>query len=277
MKGLFAKRGAGLAALAFLAWAAAPGQSEAAFIADFEGFSVFGLNDTGGTGMSCMLCDATVSFAVGENEDGNWFDDLLGTETDLAGTSTGAERYVYLFQVYNTNPLGGPNDSLENFNVTSGPFGTANPFLSAGFLSGIGFAGVSDAMAPLDTPDDGSPSAVSAVTPLAALQGLVDPANALLSGGGSNLISHPGVRAGAAFEGALFQFNSPNVIDAGEQSSIMFLTSNLPPTYGFAETESAGGFGAAGDVPTPQIPAPAAFGFLLLGLGLMAGRLQRRA
>ena len=73
---------------------------------------------------------------------------------DLVGVSSGQEPCVYLYQVSNTNRLGG-NQNLENSNITFGSPGTANPFITGGYFRDKSFASVSNAIAPLDTPNDG--------------------------------------------------------------------------------------------------------------------------
>jgi hypothetical protein len=72
----------------------------------------------------CPLCDATVSFAVYENTDGDWRDDAaftgIGSAVILDGTVTGTEKYVFMYQVSNTdhNQSVGPDERLEDFSVT---------------------------------------------------------------------------------------------------------------------------------------------------------------
>jgi hypothetical protein len=234
--------------------------AEAAFLPAFEGFSVFGAGAN-----QCPLCDSTVSFAVWQNTDGNWIDDLP-TPTDLGPATTGTEQYVYMYQVINTDPLNVQNQILENFNVSFGPQGgptVPTPFLAGGFFDNTVFNNPSSAIAPLDTPDDGVPSALSTVTPFTVNTSAFDP-NSL----SANIMANPAVGGGAAYPGALFQWNAGNEIPAAGTSSVLFMTSNLAPTYRWAETESPGGFGAAGDVPS-MVPVPAAvwlFGSGLLGL-----------
>ncbi len=59
------------------------------------------------------------------------------------GVDTNA-KWVFFYQIQNTNPLGGTNAVLENFNVTKGsttgdPI-DVQPYNSAGYIDGWGIA-----------------------------------------------------------------------------------------------------------------------------------------
>jgi len=125
------------------------------------------------------------------------------------------------------------------------------------------FASASNAVSPLDTADDGVPSVVATVTGFATDTGSIDPASLVF-----DLIAHPFVAGGASFEGAQFIWDSGSLIGANDASSVLFLTSPYAPTYHWAETQSPGGFGAAGDLPAP-IPEPGTASLLALGLAAL--------
>ncbi len=245
--------------------------AHAALLTSFVGMSVFG--DTDGTpgGATCPLCDSTVSFAVWENESGNWLNDSFfanaGTAVALAPFSTGvdtAARYVYLYQVNNTDPLAPPEQELENFNIT-----WISPPTSGGYLDTTTFSALSGAVTPLDVPNDHSPSLLTSVGNLVAGSGLVN-ADSLER----NVISSPAVQNGTlAAEAMLFSWNANNRIQPGNASSVVFLTSDQAPRYTWAESESPGGFGTAGDVPS-AVPVPATLS--LLAIGLVGMRRARR-
>jgi hypothetical protein len=234
--------------------------TQAAFLSAYEGYSVFG--------EQCELCDSTVSFAVWENTGGDWLNDLP-SPTDLIGTSTGAERYVYLYQIVNTNPLGGEEQRLENFNITYGNQGagvTPSPFRSGGYLDQLQFTDLSREVTPLDVPNDGSPSALTSVK-LSTTQAFMTNPDAIAPVALSfDLMSAPAV-GGGLFPGALFQWAANNQIEPGEISTVLYLTSNLEPTFRWAETESPGGSSAAGDIPS-VVPLPTSV--WLFGASLVA-------
>lgn len=279
---------AGAATVAVFGYSA---QASAAFLPDFTGYSEFGLDAAGQTDLTCPLCDSTVNFAVFQNESGNWVDDLaqFGAGNISYFIDQDFDRsaeYVYLYQVANNNPLGGPNQPLEDFGITFHPAS----IMDAGYFSGIAFVddgGTIDGTnnvtlddpdhvpgSKLDTPHDGVPSDLSPA-PTFDFENVVDPA-----GFDDNaLIANPGIKPGNIItrEGVFFQWALPDdLIEAGEASSVLFLTSNVAPDYTWAETVSDGGFGAAGDVPAPAVPFEAESSAGLALLGLWAGYKWRK-
>lgn len=96
-----------MATTALLGMLALPG-AQAGFLADFTGWTE--MND-------CPPCDATTSHAVYHNADGNWLDDPAFAAFPshiMAGSVTGEEAFVYLYQPVNTNnndPMGFPPEA----------------------------------------------------------------------------------------------------------------------------------------------------------------------
>lgn len=269
----FSKIGAAVAVAIGLGGA---GQAQAGFLAAFEGYSVFGVPAAGGA--ACPQCDSTVSFAVYENNGntGNWFSDLGVARVDQWHASTGAEKYVYMYEIVNTDPLvipGTADSPLENFNATWGPKGTANPFVSGGYLNGSVFQNVSRQIVVDQVPNDGVPDALQLISPIVAGVG-VNPNLLRASNEINNWCSSAAV-PGVLDECMLWDFAGVNNIPAGGMSSILFLTSNYAPTeYRWGETESPGGFGTAGDL--PSIPEPGTIALLGLGLAGLGFTKRRR-
>jgi hypothetical protein len=243
--------------------------AEAGFLSPYEGYSVFGVG-------GCPLCDSTVSFSVYQNiggTTGNWITDLgLGAApNDLWNTTSGTEAYVYMYQVINTDPLPANEASLDQYNVSYQSPG----FLSGGYFYNTVFATPSSATTPVDTADDGTPSALSTVNPFSSDANARD-ADTLVAGNMANTA----VGGGAIYPGMLWTWNvggtdGDGLIEAGGTSSIVFLTSNTGPTYQWAETQSTGGFGAAGDVPS-VVPEPVSSSLFLVGAATLGFRRFRK-
>jgi hypothetical protein len=117
------------AAVILLGAAAAP-VAQAGFLAQFTGWTE--MND-------CFVCDTTVSFAVWENADGNWSDDLGAfgsTRLDVLGTDPDySAGYVYLYQLVNTNyNQTGPEEPIRDFQVVNDG---GSRFSSGGYLDAV--------------------------------------------------------------------------------------------------------------------------------------------
>lgn len=236
--------------------------AQAAFMSDYEGYSVFG--------EPCGLCDSTVSFAVWENTSTNWIGDLglpTDTVTDLEGfTSTGREKYVYLYQIVNTNPKGSTTDGvLGNFNVSYGPRGAntnPSPFRSAGYFFEHSFTNVSEVgIPPVDDPNDGSPSALTSMGGFTRDDSVINPAGLSFE----YITASPAVTG--IFPAAAFQWDFDNKLGPDDMSAVLYLTSDRKPMFRWGETESVGGLSAAGDVPS-VVPLPTSV--WLFGASLVA-------
>lgn len=252
------------------------------FVTQLSGASSFGLPDANLGSITCPLCDSTVNFATFSNPNQvDWRPLLNVNPTFLSGFDVTA-RWVFLYQIENTDPLNVTNAQLENFNVTTtfkdGTPSPSNKYSSGGFINANDLV-TFNSVAPLDVPNDWLQSDVSAREIAISATDDVDPTQLLFTNAsGPNPIASAAINAGgSAYAGALFEFTSP-LIGAGGFSDVLFLTSNAPhASIVWAETESPGGFGAAGDVAgiKARVPVPASL-FLMLpviaGLGLMGRR-----
>jgi len=89
------------------------------FVSGLSGASTFGNTDGNPGSLTCPLCDSTVSFMVCRNADrSDWTADINASPTFLGGNDPTA-RWVFLYQILNTDPLTAGEGQLENFNVTA--------------------------------------------------------------------------------------------------------------------------------------------------------------
>ncbi len=249
----------------------------------YTGLSIFG--------NPCPLCDSLVNFAVYQNTDGDWTDDAFFsavTRTDLADVANlwgATAKYVYMYQPVNIvldDP--GLDNPIRDFNITIAPLNM--PLISgAGYFGGVftdEAGNIVDANPDrdLDQPDVAGfvPDIAGDRTPNRAFEdtlGLSPTSTAIYAPqavNNGNLISSPAVDGGTPHTGLIFDYGSAG-IPTGSSSTMVFFTSNLRPDYTWAETESAGGTGAVGNVAAP-IPVPA--GAALLGSAVAAFGVVRR-
>lgn len=234
----------------------------------------------------CTLCDSTTNFTVYQN-DGNWVDDLglSGSVVDLISGTTGLESFVYMYQVMNTNNNVGADETIQDFNIA------VNPSLvkSVGYLNSVVFSDVvgntvnygpdvtladpDEAETALEDPIPGNRTPeVSGLSPI----GLATDAGGFNPDGAQfTLISNVVVPA-VAVDGLNFSWDFGNTIGLGGFSPVLFFTSERRPDYTWADTRSAGGTGAAGDVPAP-VPVPAAALLIITAMGALTVAGRRRA
>jgi hypothetical protein len=241
--------------------------AQAAFIGQYSGYTVFGGPPDLIPTPQCPLCDSTVNFSVYENTDGNWTDDSefanLNTTSLLNGIDSSA-RYVYLYQVINTNPLPQGEDDLLTFNIAVeeidedwrdmgtlpyiGPYDGPNPYTSGGYLDGTVFANASRATEPLDTPGNWEPGPQSDVFPFVTDSNAVNPTRLTYEEIRDDAVEQLNNPVGVASptQGMSFLFGTE--IPADATSSVLFLTSNEVPDFPWARTQSGSGEGTSGDV-----------------------------
>jgi hypothetical protein len=265
-------------------------------------FAVFGDMNPEGIAPPCALCDSTVSstayYTLG---DGDWTDDPeivargLGNPAQPGLLPDGDPidldaEWVFFYEVVNTDPLTDPgfDPNLEDFNVTktdkNGDPVLKQPYTSGGYYEQLMFENVSMDVAPLDIPNnwEAEDIALGNAVPCDADEICIDPSALTLTSPNEPSISNNTVRGGAFYTGALFDFdiNQNGEIPPDAKSSILFLTTDENRTsLVWAETESEGGDGAAGDVyGVKNVPEPGTIlGLLAIGgLGLGMKRKEQK-
>ena len=273
------------------------------FVSGLSGASEFGLPDSTAGSITCPLCDSVVNFTAYSNpdrsdwrediaalkgvDDGSW--EVLANDPLAEGGDKGNpwdDRWVFFYQIQNTNPLGGVNADLENFNVTKtwyngDPF-VRNAYANGGFNDGQADISPFSETPGLDVPNNWIPSEFGEQMVVPGIGGQDPLSLSFTNATGPNPIASAAVRAGQeAYSGALFEFGplGDDQINPLEFSDVLWLSSNAP-TAGiiWAETESPGGFGAAGDVAGIKnvVPEPSSMAiWSLIGFAGMA-RFRRR-
>jgi hypothetical protein len=255
----------------------------AAFLPDYTGNSQFVL----GPGLPNIPAqgDGVVNFAVYENDDDDLSEFAGFSPTSLILLSLVDETadYVYMYQIVNTNPDigGGGEGALVHLTIPL-PYGVSS-VTSVGYFDGYvfddatpggdptgptGFGGNTRLGGPEvtspaeDVPGDASPSFSGAVLdspPLVGSLGATDPILALLD-----------------------STASPDALDfyvlltPSSYTSVMFLTSNLPPVYKPPSTLHNSPYQTLADIPVPG-PEPSTtvmgIGVLVCGLvGIVAAK-----
>lgn len=263
------------------------------FVPGLTGSSEFGNADTNPGSLVCASCDSVVNFTAYYNPQGADWRDAIGVPIDSWQTLNSDptahggddadpwnDRWVFFYQIENTNPLGGLNAALENFNVTNttkdGEPSPRNAYANGGIGLNLDISPF-NSQPGLDTPNNWASPELDVEKSLIEATG--DRLSATIldftDAGGVSPISSVSVDAGVPqYAGALFEFGDPE-LPADALSDVLWLSSNAE--YAgiiWAETESAGGFGAAGDVAgiKKKVPAPAAFGLFGVGLAGLSAR-----
>jgi hypothetical protein len=262
----------------YLAWLAAFGllvmshsPVQADWLTDFDGHSVMG-----NTGINPEAADGHFSFAVYENDGGNWVDDLMGEMfsgvVDLAGTEVDTNaQYVYFYQIVNSNLFtSGDEHQLDSALVKAvGASVTSVGYLATTmFQSGPGDNDAGNKVKLPGNPGLGEQDFVADIP-------------------GDDIFSeHDGTSVGlvmdvnakpigsAIIEGDDVEWIFASQLKPSEYTSVFYYTSDLAPSL---TTGMLFGSLAIGDVisTTSAVPAPPAIALALLGVPFM-GVIRRR-
>jgi len=254
------------------------------FVPGMAGYGTFG-NFAGVPSVLSAAADGTVSFAVYERTDPNWTNDAalagLGAIVDqFDGSVHTNAKYVYFYQVVNTDPLPSAlgDNALDTFFDIYSALGTVT---GAGYVAGTVF-------------DDGAP--ISIANPGLGIgggaAGDVDPTSAdgipsSVYGGVVAFSSVAGVvpTGVAVLPGSVeFQFSAPAIASTAS-STIVFITSNYKPEYIFGTLTDTGA--TDGNIPSPGgtlgsvVPEPSSVVMLLgtfaAGLAAVWAKNRRKA
>lgn len=234
--------------------------ANAAWVAGFSGSNQFTKN-LAGTGPT-NDGDGIINFAVYDNANNDFGSfGLTGTDQFGSGGLT-AGRYIYLYQIVNTNP----NNSNPDHQL-SGMFleVASNVLKSGGFVNNTVFQDASGNVGPSANVRLGTESAVND-TPLTdfpptgfgSLSAAVEPVDITVQG---NL-----------FRFNFFEGRTPNLMPGGF-SSLLYVTSDFRPTFGRGRLVD--GDVSAGSIPVPT-PEPGTIALFGLALPLMGAGYVRR-
>jgi hypothetical protein len=236
---------------------------------------------TGNTQMSQSAgSDGIVNFAVYENTSADWTAALgVSASAVFFDGMDLAAKFVFFYQVVNTNPTGPAEHSLSTLRVAT----NGGAYTSAGWLSDLVFVdaqgnvgGALNRFLGTDLPADKGDDVVDGV-PTESGVGLADPAFATVVPAVDPNAAERDADAGP--DGfASFAWNGK--VTPNGFSSVVFLTSNTAfgGQYGRGEIQN-GSAPSDGDIPTQAAPEPASMVVWGLGTALMAlavARMRRR-
>ena len=255
-----------------------PSTASAAFLPAFSGYTQ--MSDFG-------ISDGLINFSVYQNNGttGNWITDLALTGSPpvpvtLAGATTGLEKFVYFYEVVNNNPIA-PEANLTQYYVYSGP----SPYLSAGYLVANVFRDDGGAVGPAGNeflvtgadpppPPDASTGAPSHSGADSVPGSPPDTPPFFVANGGTTAPTAAST-GGAPDNFAKFFFLAstplgipPNGIGTAGFSPVLFLTSDVGPTYDEGNLRDGGAISNGGvpvQAPEPNtlwLPVAAIFGFV---------------
>jgi hypothetical protein len=223
-------------------------------------------------GLLKPTADGLINFTVYRNRS-NWITDLgltvASPATNTVGVATGTERFVYFYQLVNTDQLLGDTE-LSRLLIQAGSFGAGgyvvgDLFNEAGGLGAVGAGNPSLGPATDDlAPGDGVPGVVGPfldlMTPFTAGAGVAP--DSLSTTTASPLLT-PYYR---------FTFGTAGM-PTGGNSVVVFLTTDFRPRFARGRAIDGGNY-TDGDVPTNAagavVPEP---GTLVMTIAAMAGAL----
>lgn len=225
--------------------------AEAGYVNGFTG-SVTLTSGVGGN-----TANGIINFAVWNSTSGNWLTDLgvsgAGQTTNFNGTVNPADTYVYLYEVVNTDL----NNNLQQLKVTFNNPGVTitsmGIFNNRVFLSGngmpVGPAG-NQAIGNNGLLGTGTTSSGQTSPPL------INPIGATQNSGNNQ---------------ASFAFT----LTPGQYTSIMYVTTNIAPSFAPGQIRDNNGGISIGSVPG-VVPEPSSIALLLGGIGISSLALRRR-
>jgi hypothetical protein len=256
----------------------APSAAEAAFLPAFTGHGEY-INPNGGA-------DGIVNFAVYENTDNSldaadfggdagFFAALTGGRTFGTSAALTSSRFIYLFQVANTNPSLPPPDELRIDKLLLGTdialvtaAGTASGYVfndnTAGSSGAVTTTNALGTGISTDAGVDGVPGQSGVVAPSFTNVGVTP----VIAGFETGLSVEPGAITGFGFDFAGAE------LAPGNYSTILYIASNSTPAYMPANLSNGANF-SFGDTPLPT-PEPGSMALIALGLPLIGARCVRR-